>query len=388
MKIEQIERTILFGLLRSAVGEELLSEEEKKLYTAEMLPKIASVAKKHDLLHLLALGLKKNSLPVEDAAYFQNQIFQAVYRYEQLQYEFDSLCEALEKAQIPFLPLKGSVLRHYYPEPWMRTSCDIDVLVHQEDLDKAVAYLVETLEYEYDSKNSHDVSLFSPSGTHLELHYDLVEDNRANAASKVLESVWGKVEKRDGFEYCYEMPDELFYFYHIAHMAKHFEGGGCGIRPFIDLVVLNHKMEFDKEKRERLLEQGGLLQFAGQVELLSEIWFGNEAHTEITLQIQDYILQGGVYGTSENRIAVQQQKKGGKWRYALSRIFLPYKELKFHYPILEKHKWLMPIMQVRRWCKLIFCGHLKRATNELKYNSTLSKDAAEKTQELLKNIGL
>ena len=171
-------------------------------------------------------------------------------------------------------------------------------------------------------------------------------------------------------------------------MAKHFEGGGCGIRPFIDLLVLNNQVEFDKEKRQSLLEEGGLSKFGSQVELLSEIWFGNAEHTEITGQIQDYILKGGVYGTNENRIAVQQQKQGGKFKYALSKIFLPYDVIKFHYPVLEKHKWLMPFMQVRRWCKLIFCGHLKRATHELKYNSALTKDAAEEAKTLLKNIGL
>ena len=386
MRIETVK--ILFALIRSAVRGELLLEEDKALYSAEMLPSIVATAKQHDILHLLVLGLKKNGLLTENEKSLHNQIFQAVYRYEQLQYELDSLCEALEKAQIPFLPLKGSVLRKYYPEPWMRTSCDIDILVHVEDLEKATAYLVDTLEFRKEGKNSHDVSLFSPTGIHLELHYDLVEDDRANSAAKVLENVWDRVVKRDGSEYHYEMPDELFYFYHIAHMAKHFENGGCGIRPFIDLLVLNNQVEFDKEKRQSLLEEGGLSKFGSQVELLSEIWFGNAEHTEITGQIQDYILKGGVYGTNENRIAVQQQKQGGKFKYALSKIFLPYDVIKFHYPVLEKHKWLMPFMQVRRWCKLIFCGHLKRATHELKYNSTLTKDAAEEAKTLLKNIGL
>ena len=379
---------VMFKIFRSAVRGQQLLEEDKALYSAEMLPSIVASAKQHDILHLLVLGLKKNGLLTENEKSLHNQIFQAVYRYEQLQYELDSLCEALEKAKIPFLPLKGSVLRKYYPEPWMRTSCDIDILVHVEDLEKATAYLVDTLEFRKEGKNSHDVSLFSPTGIHLELHYDLVEDDRANSAAKVLENVWDRAVKRGGSEYHYEMPDELFYFYHIAHMAKHFEGGGCGIRPFIDLLVLNNQVEFDKEKRQSLLEEGGLSKFGSQVELLSEIWFGNAEHTEITRQIQDYILKGGVYGTNENRIAVQQQKQGGKFKYALSKIFLPYDVIKFHYPVLEKHKWLMPFMQVRRWCKLIFCGHLKRATHELKYNSALTKDAAEEAKTLLKNIGL
>ena len=53
------------------------------------------------------------------------------------------LKEALEKAEIPFLPLKGSVIRKYYPEPWMRTSCDIDLLIHKEEADNVVNLFTE-----------------------------------------------------------------------------------------------------------------------------------------------------------------------------------------------------------------------------------------------------
>lgn len=43
----------------------------------------------------------------------------------------------------------------------MRTSRDIDVLVHTEDLDRAIGYLVDNLEYKYEGKNSHGFSIFT-----------------------------------------------------------------------------------------------------------------------------------------------------------------------------------------------------------------------------------
>jgi hypothetical protein len=156
------------------------------------------------------------------------------------------------------------------------------------------------------------------------------------------------------------MPEEMFYFYHIAHMAKHFEIGGCGIRPFIDIWILDNIEDKDQSKQDALLKQGGLLRFAEVARHLSKVWLGNAEHTELTKQMEQYILRGGVYGNSENRILVQQQKKGGKTRYVISKIFIPYDVIKFHYPILQKHRWLTPFMQVRRWGKLIFCGHAKR----------------------------
>ena len=38
--------------------------------------------------------------------------------------------------------------------------------------------------------------------------------------------------------------------------------GGCGIRPFIDLLILDNLQEVDNKKRDNLLKQGNLLKFA------------------------------------------------------------------------------------------------------------------------------
>ena len=387
-----MEKTIrvMMDLIASEVCGMTIDRSQYEL-TDEELVKLYKLAKSHDLAHLVGDALINNDLigDGEIKAKFQKQIMLAVYRYEKINYELGRLRKVLNEAEIPFIPLKGSVIRQYYPEPWMRTSCDIDVLVHDEDLQRTVSYLSDNLGYRRESQNSHDISMFTQGGVHIEVHYDLVEDGRANSAAEVLKRAWNVAVKHDGCNYQYEMPDEMFYFYHIAHMAKHFVGtGGCGIRPFLDIWFLNHRIDFNREKREKLLSDGGLGVFAKQAELLSEVWFGNAEHTKITRQMEEYILRGGVYGTNTNRVAVQQQKKGGKVRYALFKIFIPYDVIKFHYPILQKHKWLTPIMEVRRWGKLIFCGHLKRTVNELKYNSTISDDAVAEAKTLLKNVGL
>ena len=379
---------ILFALLRSAICGTKLTEEERNNYSPDMLQDLLKISSKHDVVHLLVFGLKQNELITKENSDIEKCILKTVYRYERLRYEYENLCEALEKAQIPFLPLKGSVIRKYYPEAWMRTSCDIDVLVHEKDSKRATSILVENCGYTYQEKGSHDISLFSPSRIHVELHYNLVEDGRANESSKTLKNVWCNTVVRDGFEYWYEITDEMFYFYHIAHMAKHFEDGGCGIRPFIDLLILDGLQDADIVKRDKLLQQGNLLKFANSVRKLSRIWFSNEQYDFLSQQMEDYILRGGVYGNNENRITVQQQKKGGRIKYTLSKIFIPYEVIKFHYPILQKYRWLTPFMEVRRWFKLIFCGHAKRTLNELKYNQTISADKADATKKFLDNIGL
>ncbi len=386
--MDQRTAQMLFSLLQSAVCGTELTERQRDICSPEMLSDVLKISSKHDAIHLVALGMRQNGLVMQDKEDLEKYTLKAVYRYERIKREYDNLCTVLEQSKIPFLPLKGAVIREYYPEPWMRTSCDIDILVHKEDIERAKSVLVENHGYEYRGQGSHDISLFGKANVHIELHYELVEEKIAKEAVKILKNVWEVSNVRDGYTYWYEMPDEMFYFYHIAHMAKHFENGGCGIRPFIDLWILDRINGANEEKRDALLQDGNLLKFANASRKLSRIWFSGEPCDMLSRQMEDYILQGGVYGNNENRVTVQQQKKGGKIKYALSKIFISYESIKFQYPILQKYKWLTPIMEVRRWFKLIFCGHAKRVVNELKLNQTISSDKAESTKAFLRNIGL
>ena len=386
--MNQNEIEALFAILRSAIDGSELNDREMRAVTPTMLPALFRLSARHDVAHLLALGLRRNGLGGEVERGGEAYVLNAVCRYERQQYEYEKLCAAFERAQVPFLPLKGSVLRAYYPEPWMRTSCDIDVLVHERDAEKAADVLAVDCGCAYHEKGSHDISLFTPAGVHVELHYDLVEDGIANGAAAVLRRVWDTSGIRSGSAFCREMSDEMFYFYHVAHMAKHFEIGGCGIRPFIDLWILDRMDLAGDGKRDRLLEQGRLLKFANAARRLSRIWFSGEAHDAVTRQMEAYILRGGVYGNAENRILVQQQKKGGRAGYALSKVFVPYDVIRFHYPILQKHRWLTPVMEVRRWFKLLFCGHAKRSLRELRFNRAISAEEADAAKDFLEKIGL
>jgi hypothetical protein len=362
--------TVLFALIRSVICRETVSEEIKTACTARMLEDVYSLAAKHDLAHLVGQAVSKLDLPASEAlTRCKHHAMQAVYRYVQLEHAYQQVCQVLEKAQLPFLPLKGAVLRGYYPEPWMRTSCDVDILVQEARLDAAAKVLQETLGYRLAGKTGHDVTYVSAEGMHVELHFDLVEDGRANAAAQVLSQVWQDARPRPGYAYWCEMGDALFYFYHIAHMAKHFETGGCGIRPFIDLWLLDSLPTADPQARDALLEAGQLLQFAQAVRKLSRVWLGGESEDSLSVRLQSFLLHGGAYGTAENRVALQQESRGGKWAYLLSRIFAPYEKLKSYYPILEKHRWLMPVMQVRRWFMLLRPDVARRARTEVSTGS-------------------
>ena len=380
-------KDFLFDILRWQIcGQK--SENLQRELDLEAQISLYKLSTAHDLAHIIANGLFELGTVLDEkvGAAFRKQQMIAVFRYEKLKKDFLDICACFDSANIEYTPLKGSVLRNYYEHPWMRTSCDIDILVSESNLEAARSLLVEKLGFEDNGKSSHDVQLFSPAKTHIELHYSLIEVHDLDTSRAILEnypkySVSGEGARLD-------FSDEFFYYFHIDHMAKHFQHGGCGIRPFMDLWVLENKVPHDKQKRESLLQEGKMLTFANAATDLMRVWFEGAKHTEITAMMEEYILSGGVYGTLDNFVAMNQQKRGGKLRYALSRIFLTHDQLKYMYPILEKHRWLLPVVQVRRWCRLVFCGSLRSSLNELHKNATMDQKEVDKSKVMLEYLQL
>ena len=385
-------RQMLFALLRMQICGAEVKQDIQKALSRQMLEEVYSLAKKHDLAHIAGQALSDLGCLGDDeiSLELKKQAMLAVYRHTRMEHDLKLACDTLEKAEIPYMPLKGAVIRKYYPEAWMRTSCDIDILVKQEFLESAQKRL-EQQGFCYQAKTSHDISMRSPGNVHLELHFDLTEDAVyavPAAQMAVLRDVWEWELPCPESKWVRQMPDEMFYFYHISHMAKHFENGGCGIKPFLDLWILHHRVEHEREKREALLEKGGLLIFAKAVEKLSRVWFSGEEADEQTRQLEQYILDGGVYGTSKNSMAVKQAQTGGKIRYLLNKIWLPYNIIKYYYPVLQTHKWLMPVYQVRRWFRIAFCGDLDGAVQTIKANAGMDEETVCSVRQLLNQLGL
>lgn len=376
---------VMFALLRSAVCESELSAREKELYKPEMLSEIKRLTVGHDVAHLVALGLKNNKLSGADEV--QGAIFKAVCRHEQFNYEYTKWSCALEKAGIPFILLKGGVICNYYPEPWMRTRCDTDVLVHKEDADRAAECLCEA-GFEQTKGSTHDYGFFSPSKVHIELHFSLSQDGKFPEAEKRLTEVWESTVPEKGHPCRHCMSGELFMLYHIVHMASHFVRGGCGIRPFIDLWILENKFEFEREKLDNILEKVGMSKFYNACRTLSAVWMENKEHTEKTRIMEEYILKGGVYGSERNAAHIHAATGVGTRDTLLGIMFLPRANLEVLYPKLKRYPYLLPYYQVKRWFGIF---NKKRRSTVIRLTSARSGVDAEyvkSAKKMLDEVGL
>ena len=381
---------LLFRLLRVELGVETISNEEvenlKKEFGDEQKQSLYLLAKAHDVCAMVASALIDSRVLEKGDSYyneFRVEISRAVFRYENQNYETARIKELFEIEGVDYLFLKGATLRGYYNKPYQRTSCDIDVLVKKDALERAKCLLVDKLGFVVDKeKGYHDVTLLSPSKVMIELHFSIKEDSLN--ADKVLEKAWDFATSV-GNTHEYVFSNEFICFYHVAHAAYHFLSGGCGIKPFIDVYQLTNNANIDQNYLRDLLERCELMKFAIFMSQLSKAWFENSPKNKTLLLAEDYILVGGCYGLTSSGVALKRVKKGGKVNYLIGRLFLPYEKLKLKYPVLEKHKWLTPFCQVARWCSALF---KKKGAKELSVMRSITDDKKEELKYLIDNLGL
>lgn len=380
----------IIKLIGSEVCGNTLSLTDVSSVSDSYLFELYNAAKAHDVAHIVGSALINNGLLSGKTAenLYREQVYATLYRYENQCYALEKVCGVLEEAKISYIPLKGAVIREMYPQPWMRTGCDIDILVHKEDVENAAKAITEALGYTLKGRGKHDISILSTENIYIELHFSLLEEDASPAMAKVLNKAWEYAVPAEKGGYEYKLDDAMFYFYHVAHMAKHFIIGGCGIRPFLDLWLMEQSKNYDTAETRALLRKGKLTDFMKTARQLSRVWFSGEEHDEITLLMQDFIFNGGCFGSAETKMLSEQQKSGGRIKYLLSRVFVPYDYLKSQYPIIKKYSFLTPICEICRLFTLLFG---KRKNFRKAYIGSLMNVSEERTNEidfLFKSIGL
>ncbi len=380
-----MEADLFMEILRSELNQTELDSSVKNLLTEHELSALYRLSKRHDLTHILSACLYKNDLLTNEELLtkFSKKEVTAVYRSERLKYAYDEVCGILEQQAITYIPLKGLVLRQYYPTEGMRTCCDMDILIQEKDLDRAVRALTRK-GYVYREKAYHDVTLIAPNGVRLELHFNICENQKELDA--VLQNVWSYVIPEQGSR-C-RFTDEFFLFHIFAHISFHFLHGGCGVRSLTDIWVMGHKMGLTCEYAKDLLKQAGIYQFADEITSLAEACFSGKPKNSFTDTMLLYILNGGAYGSLQNSVAMGKKKTNSALGYALKRLFLPYRSMTLQFPVLKKLPVLLPACWLLRMGKMLLGGKLGRSMTELKTAKNVTDQDVEVIQQMRSRLGL
>lgn len=209
------------------------------------------------------------------------------------------ILEAFEKEDIDSIVLKGSVIKAYYPAPYMRLMADIDVLVDKEKLKKIKEIMLDLGYYCKAEGGNHDIYYREPF-MNIEIHRGLLPPNYD--FNGYFESIWDRCTLEEGRNSTYKMSSEDFLIYMIGHLMKHYAQGGTGIRSIMDLYVF--KQHFKEELNWGYvfeeLKKIDLEIFYLRLEELSAYWFDDGEASEGVVEISEFILSSGTYGTVKN----------------------------------------------------------------------------------------
>ncbi|MBR3417593.1 MAG: nucleotidyltransferase family protein, partial [Oscillospiraceae bacterium] len=283
--------------------------------------------------------------------------------------ERKKILKCLEEEQVWYMPLKGALLKDWYPRLGMRQMSDNDILFDQqrrEDVRRIMAAHGFTLKAEREVVDEYT----KPPVSNFEMHCELFMEYQTGAMAAYYLGVKEKLLKDDGNQYGWHFTDEDFYLFMTAHEYKHFSLGGTGVRSLLDTYIFMRKYgsRLDEAYLSAELDKLGIAEYESESRSLAMKLFAGEAITEQESELLDYYVTSGVYGTREHDIQNRLQRKSGgsKGKYILRRLFPPMDEIKRNYPFFYRHKWLIPVLWV--WRPVYgFLHRRKQITGELRY---------------------
>lgn len=344
-----------------------VSAQEEILTDAD-LKQLLIMARKHSVASMVCMALEKTAVfaNADEAAKKQwlEAKNKAIRKNMLLDAERKAILHELEIQGIWYMPLKGSILKDWYPKPGMREMADNDILFDASKR-KEVKAIFQGRGYTVKgyNKSNHDEYEKPPIYNfemHVELYhkiYDTLNEKYADVKQRLIPDA--------EVPYRFHFTPEDFYVFVIAHAYKHYSSSGTGIRTLADIYIMNQKLggTLNWEYVDSELRGLGIFSYEHESRELAQKLFGiAELPTEANLseaeqQMLAYYLGASTYGTIENRTLNQMQKlqpDGGaitahtKRKYLLSRIFPGREWCEAYAPTVYKYPVLLPFFWVWR----------------------------------------
>ncbi len=345
----------------------------------------------HHLENWLYYAAKKGAftLTEQEWAHLEKVHATAIYKTLFQEEELKCISALFSENKIPFLPLKGSVLRKWYPSNDLRSMADLDILIPQNDF-KKVKKILPSLGYTLKHEGgNHDVYHKLPF-MNIEIHRNMIDESYA--LSSYYQNIWAIAKAKNQGSTELELTEEDFYLFVIAHGAKHFNNGGTGIRFLLDIYfTLNKNPHLNQIYLKQELQRMGLTAFEEQMRKLAFGWLEDAPLNEEDKIINAYIIKSGAYGTMQHAITSQlaiheEMMKLGqkKWIYLWKKAFPSYSFMKRAFPSLRYVPFLLPVFYCFRIVRSLWRGNAFLHTKNIK---NIKKEAIENQKRIKEKVG-
>lgn len=311
----------------------------------------------HKVANTVYMAVKDLNLPKEILDKFMDVYRKCTFIEAKQEVYSNIIYSSFEENKISFLPVKGILIKKLYPIDNYRSSGDIDILIKKNDFEKACNVLT-SLGYkafgEVNQNNDYHLC-YEKNQVHIELHSSLAP--KTSKYFDYFDNSFNRAKPKKDSSFHYEFNNEDFYIYTLYHLYKHFVKGGVGVRYFLDMYLLNEKMNFDYQYLNNQLKLLSLYDFNETVKDLSLVFFGNKFQDNRLKELSRFVYISGAHGEKTffamSMIAPTDTKKKslyffGKIKYFYSAWFVGYEPMKERYKILTKHKWLLPLCYIHK----------------------------------------
>ena len=333
---------------------------------------IYQLASFHSVVSVVAFAIESvMDLPYE----FDQAKKKSIRKLALFDIERGKIFHLFDQNRIWYLPLKGIVLKDYYPKYGMREMADNDILCDATCMNE-IKRIMEGLGFkckELDEDGNHDVYL--KSFTTFEMHRSLFSKDDFAEFYDYFNNVKDRIIRCNNQTYEYRFKPEDLYIYILTHEYKHYTKGGTGIRSLLDiyLIIKRYGEQFDWEYISQELQSLSLNEFEKMNRVLSEKVFSETELNEEEIELFMYYISSGAQGTDEhswknrlkNNYISENGSKKAKRLYLCNRLFVNGIKLKNNYPFVYKHKILLPGLYIYRLCKAII-SKPKKVLSELK----------------------
>lgn len=302
--------------------------------------------------------------------------------------ERKAILHELEIQGIWYMPLKGSILKDWYPKPGMREMADNDILFDPSGREQ-VREIFQNRGYKTVSfgKLNHD-EYEKPPIYNFEMHVSLFH-GMYKELTEQYENVKERLLPVNGTAYQFAFTPEDFYVFALAHAHKHYSHSGTGVRTLADIYVMERHLGdiMDRDEVEQKLTQLGIAEYEQHSRVLAEKLFSavrplaeielTEDEKEMLLYYCDATTYGTVGNSVNNRLHELQENSEDitlwtKLKYCGVRLFPGREFCKLYYPFVYRHPWTLPFFWVWR---IVDKGitHRRKVKQELKALKAVSK---------------
>lgn len=296
--------------------------------------------------------------------------------------QIDSVIGLFKDENMPVIALKGLVLKQLYPQPELRGMCDLDLLVKQENLEKAIE-LMRTIGYQIpanfdlnDPGHMH-IEMYKPGFIPVEIHKTLWNPRymKKDNSQISFDHIWNNTRDVEiyGIKLAVlSLEDE--YINMIVHLATHLIYSGCNLRQFSDLVLFynNYCDKLDYHYIDSAIKSLGLFAFYENILLTCQKFLG----LKVSLNTSD--IDENLPELLVNDIFISMSRAENKTEGWL--------KLTGRYPFYRDNQFLSPIaffMEVGRQ----IIKYRKNIFQSISYTRASFKEFNDRAS-LLRNIGL